>query len=65
VEVRAVTCCPSCGVTTAAGPHARVEECIEALEKEIERLRGVLATRVKSPVGDQPPSTHGVKRSRD
>jgi hypothetical protein len=52
-------------VTTAAGPHARVEECIEALEKEIERLRGVLATRVKSPVGDQPPSTHGVKRSRD
>lgn len=42
-----VAVCPSCGLVSADGPHGTSDECIRALEAEIERLRE-LVTRVKS-----------------
>ena len=40
-ETRSLNPCPFCGVTTDA-PHETQEGCIEALHKEIARMREIL-----------------------
>ena len=42
-----VAVCPSCGLMSADSPHRTSEECIRALEAEIQRLTE-LVTRVKN-----------------
>jgi hypothetical protein len=37
-----VALCPSCGLVTAAGPHGSSEECVRALEAEVQRLSAAL-----------------------
>jgi hypothetical protein len=50
-KLQVVAVCPSCGLTTDEGPHGTSEECIRALELEIQRLsalvRQVKERRVK------------------
>jgi hypothetical protein len=44
--------CPSCGLMCSDGPHGTSEECIRALEGEIQRL-SELVTRVKNQTPQQ------------
>ncbi len=44
-----VSVCPSCGLTSADSPHATSEQCIRALEAEIQRLSALLNHVKRAP----------------
>jgi hypothetical protein len=50
MERRPAQACPFCGVTTDV-PHETQEGCIEALQHEIARMRGILE-HVRAPGSD-------------
>ena len=38
VPAQVVSVCPACGLFIMTGPHGTSEECIQALEAEVQRL---------------------------
>ena len=51
--------CEWCGLANDSGNHASLEDCVEALQREVHALRGELAKATGAPEPDPPPRKDG------
>jgi len=51
--------CDWCGLANDSGNHASLDQCVEALQREVHALRGELAKATGAPAPDPPPRNDG------